>query len=101
MPILLNAPPTTYLAQEEQRGPQDGLPDLNVRAVITISQANYSTGVVTLIGCNQNPSDGLLLFVHVVILRLLLPYGRAASGSLCMNYRAKPTPVAREQLKNP
>lgn len=84
-----------------QRDPQDSLPDLNDAAVITISQANYSSGVVTLIGCNQNPSDGPLLFMHVVILRLVLPYGRAASRSPGMNYRAKPTPVAREQLKNP
>lgn len=74
--------------------------DLNVQAVITISQANYSTGVVTLIGCNQNPRDDPLLFVHVVTLRLVLSYGGAAGRSWGMNYKAKPTQVAPEQLKN-
>lgn len=70
----------SHLAREMQRDPQGSLPDLNVGAVITISQANYPTGVVTLIGCNQNPNYGPLLFVHVVILRLMLPYGGAAGG---------------------
>lgn len=67
--------PTLNSALERRRGPQDSLADSNVQAVITVSQANDSTGVVTLIGSNQRRP--LLSFVRAAILGLVLPHGTA------------------------